>query len=77
MKFNEALHVAIAKGHVQCVDGAIYIPQHKLSSHIFPSFRNIKKSSLARAMRRAGFSCRKGAWVKRNPRPSQPEDAST
>lgn len=70
MKFKEALRIAIARGHVQCIDGAIFIPQDKLSSNIFPSFRNIKKCSLARAMRRAGFSCRKGVWFKR-------EDVST
>lgn len=63
MKFAEQLHTAILHGTVQFMDGKITVPADMPLSKIFPSYRNIKKSSFYKAMQRAGYKRQNGVWI--------------
>ena len=55
MKFQDRLDIAIARGYIHKEQDIIVIPNNTNASCLFPSFRAITKTSLHRAMRRAGY----------------------
>ena len=68
MKFQDKLDIAIARGYIKQKQNILIFPTNLKANCLFPSFRNVRVTSVQRAMRRAGYvraTCGKNSWRRR------------